>query len=147
MKPVLIGTNDPSGSLEPDHALSPDVAGNSGHRLLYFMNSVRTVPVTPAEYMSRFDRLNLVDGPWYDPRIAAATAIALDRRLRGRKVVLLGEQVRVAFGHDRAPLQSYVIDGQTTWFQIPHPSGQNRWYNDHVNRLIAGRILSELYDG
>ena len=87
--------------------------------------------------------------PMLEAKVAAKKKIP---QLRGRTVVLLGANVARAFG---GPKFQYL-----GWYQlrnpdnlsdiicqatiVPHPSGVNRHWNNHDNRLIAAKFLRTL---
>ena len=64
----------------------------------------------------------------------------------GRVVVGLGRDVQMALNMPWMLIHPQVHRGVTVRL-LPHPSGRNLWYNDPTNRLLAGMLLSELYDG
>ena len=144
MRPILVGMNNPL-SLAPGHELFPYPPGCTGHRL-YEMLRERLPEVRRGQYLDAFERRNLVVGRKFDHEIARANADLTYAELwgSGRAVVLLGEEVRRAFGHPRLLVEPQVIGG-VTWRQIPHPSGLNRWYNAPDNRKVVGLLLEELY--
>jgi uracil-DNA glycosylase len=71
---------------------------------------------------------------------ARAGAKRLRRRLRGRRVLMLGGNVARAFGL-RAELMTWSDAGGFEAAVVPHPSGVNRWWNDPRNRAAARRFL------
>lgn len=146
MRPILIGMSNPYGS-EPAHALFPVPASSAGGRLWAMLHDVRP-ELSRHSYISRFDRRNLCNGPW----VSAAghrNAGAMLPFPPGSQVVLLGDAVRRAFG--LRPLLLHPCpdfpQADVTVRQLPHPSGRNLFYNDPTHRLLAGLLLSELYDG
>lgn len=144
MKPIIIGMNNPL-SVAPEHALYPSPPGCSGWRLWMLLRE-RLPSVRRGDYVRAFDRMNLVVGPW--SRAAArerAEALVAGGDLRERTVLLLGSEVREAFGLP-ARLVHPVYSGGFTSRQLPHPSGRNLWYNDPDNRRLAGMVLEELYN-
>lgn len=145
-KPMLIGMNNPL-STRPGYELFPAPAGCTGHRL-YEMLRERVPEVLRRGYLDTFERRNLVQGLTYDRASAKAAADLIYAELWGSKrtVVLLGEDVRRAFGHPRLLVEPQLIGG-CTWRQIPHPSGRNFWYNKPENRKMVGVLLEELYVG
>lgn len=99
------------------------------------------------DYRRGFDRRNLLPTRYWDRTKARAAAERLLPRLEGRRVILLGSEVRAAF---RLPpvLLEPLIERGVTWRQLPHPSGRCRWYNDPKNRAVAGLLLEhELREG
>lgn len=144
MRPVLIGMNNPV-SQAPGHELYPHPDGCTGHRL-WSMLRERLPHVSRRDYLDSFDRRNLVTGAVFYRAEARAAAERTYAELwgSGRTVVLLGEQVRRAFGHPRLLLHPQE-NGGCTWRQLPHPSGRNLWYNDPQHRKLAGVLMEELY--
>lgn len=144
-KPILIGMNNPVSS-KPGHELFPYPPGCTGHRLLTMLRT-RVPSATRQQYLSRFERRNLVPHKIWDRETAEINAVAVERELwgTGRVIVLLGEDVRRAFGHPRSLLHPQVIGG-CTWRQVPHPSGRNMWYNDESNRFLVSALLEELFN-
>lgn len=125
MKPVLIGISNP----HPVEALSPSIAGTTGWRLWKMLND--QVPwVTQQDYMRAFERQNFRDGYYLLPR--------------KRTVVLLGDEVRRAYGFPRLFLHP-IAWGDSLVRQIPHPSGRNPFYNDPAARALVGQLLADLY--
>ena len=142
-RPILIGQNNPV-SLKPGHELYPLPKGCTGNRL-WQMLAERT-GATMRQYVDAFERRNLVVAQRFDRQVAKANAALIYAELwgSGRTVVLLGQEVVRAFGIPPVLLHPQVIGG-TTWRQIPHPSGLNRWYNDAENVRLVGLLLEELY--
>lgn len=143
-KPVLIGQNNPV-SQAPGHELYPYPEGCTGHRL-WKMLQERLPHVSRRSYLDTFERRNLVTGKQWSSALGRQEAERLFAHFwgSGRTVVLLGEDVRRAFGHPRLLLNPQLIGG-TTWRQIPHPSGRNLWYNSKNHRRAVGMLLEELY--
>lgn len=145
-KPILIGMNNPVSS-SPGHELYPYPPGCTGHRILEMLQS-RIPEVTRRQYLERFERRNLVPHKLFDKKIAREYASKMEYELfgSGRQVVLFGADVAAAFGHPRLQIHPQMIGG-TTWRQVPHPSGLNRWYNEGNNRVVVSMLLEELYRG
>ena len=144
MKPILIGMNNPV-SQAPGYELYPAPEGCTGHRLWTMLNE-RRPEVTRKMYLDAFDRRNLVVGTIYDKKLAQAAAERIYASLwgSGRTVVLLGRDVRKAFGIP--PLLVHPqTSGGTIYRQVPHPSGRNPWYNDKKNSNLVAVLLDELY--
>jgi hypothetical protein len=143
-RPLIVGMNNPL-SLDPWYALYPLPEGCAGHRL-YSMLAEVLPTVTMRDYVRRFERVNLVSGPW-DATAARSRAEELRPSLAGRHVILLGQEVAKAFGID--PHYSWVCDEEddATFYLLPHPSGRNLLYNDPGRRAHAGKILANLYEG
>jgi hypothetical protein len=101
-----------------------------------------------ANYRDVFERRNLIRGSTWDAVHAKARAheVACELHGSGRTVVLLGQDVRQAFGHPRLLIHPQEIGG-VVWRQLPHPSGRNTWYNKEENKKLAELLLEELYNG
>jgi hypothetical protein len=141
-RPILIGMNNPVYPGQPEFALYPYPPGCTGERIWEMINE-RT-PLSKQEYLRAFDRRNLVDSGDWRPGEAADRAAELLPDLRGREIVLLGSQVRRAFGLPALLIHPLRWRG-VRWRQIPHPSGRNLWYNDPTCRALVAMLLSELY--
>lgn len=124
--------------------LYPAPDGCTGHRLWKLLTS-RT-GASRHQYLDTFERVNLVRGLAFDKIKAKARAYDLTRKYEGtgRTIVLLGQDVRAAFGHPRLLIHPQVIGG-CTWRQIPHPSGRNLFYNDADNVKLVELLLEELF--
>lgn len=142
-RPLLVGMNNPLSTM-PGHELFPLPEGCTGNRLWKMLHS-RT-GANELQYLEAFERRNLVQGTDYVGTRAKARAheISLELEGTGRTVVLLGQDVRKAFGHPRLLVHPQVIGG-CTWRQIPHPSGRNLWYNVPDNVRVVELLLEELY--
>lgn len=144
MKPVLIGMNNPYGA-DPHYALYPQPDGCAGHRLWKMLHE--ECGASMVQYRDSFDRMNLVTGPW-DAKRAKLRAVELRVELATRTVVLLGGQVRDAFGHksmDGVYREFGLLASDIDFYQVPHPSGRNLWYNDEANRKRVGQLFASLY--
>lgn len=85
--------------------------------------------------------------PMAKARIAAKR---LRPRLAGRHVILVGDNVRAAFGFKRLGwFKPQVVElrrGSTKIVVVPHTSGVCRWWNDRSNMDEARRFFGELRD-
>jgi len=90
--------------------------------------------------------------PIPEAKIAARKKLA---QLRGRAVVLLGNNVARAFDcRSFRYMEWYEIRNPDNYADVmvplmtvvPHPSGINRWFNREENRLIAAKFLRALAD-
>lgn len=143
MRPVLLGMNNPISS-RPEYALWPDPPNCTGWRLWKLLEA-RT-GATQDQYLAAFDRRNLLPGKiWEGTRPAREAAAKMLPDLAGRTVVLLGQPVREAFAIPRVLIHPQVLHS-VTWRQLPHPSGLNHWFNQEVNRVMAGMMLAELME-
>jgi hypothetical protein len=95
VKPILIGMNNPL-SMDSKYALYPLPKGSAGGHLWQML--WEEARVTPRQYINAFERMNLLVGEWNAGR-ALVSALDLLPRLGNRSIVLLGDQVRRAFGH------------------------------------------------
>jgi hypothetical protein len=144
MKPVLIGMNNPLNS-DPKFALFPYPPGCTGHRIFCMLQS-RRPGVLRKQYLETFDRRNLInDTEWVSSLpYLRDKAEQMRKNLVGRTVVLLGNEVRRAFGLRPVLVHPQEMDG-VTWRQLPHPSGRNLWYNDRENYEVAALLIEELF--
>lgn len=141
-KVVLLGMNNPL-RVDPEFALYPAPVNCTGWRLWKMLNA-RTGALKH-EYLGAFERRNLVPLLTWSPRAARAHAELLKDQLRGREVIVLGAETRRALGLPELLVLPQTI-GETTWRQLPHPSGRCHWYNDPGNRAVAELLLEEMYE-
>src|SRR5258708_2762507 len=104
-RPVLIGMNNPISS-RPEYVLWPDPPGCTGWRLWKMLHDRNEC--TKRDYLRAFTRLNLVTGQRWDATSGRRAARLLRVELRGRVVVLLGQEVRAAFGIPRLLIHPQV---------------------------------------
>ncbi len=150
MKPLLVGESNPYG-VDPFYALYPLPEGASGHRLQVILGMTRD------QYLSTFDRCNLLSAQKWDVRLAKESALALLASPYSR-YILLGSRVAAAFGfslrehmfrpcfvmlHEskvrevaRNPVTSQVL-------VLPHPSGLNRIWNEPLNISAARNAVAD----
>lgn len=136
------------GMCHPQHAdderaLWPAPVGVAGWRL-WRMAHERT-GVTRWQWICGTERTNLCTLTW-DRGLAIERARALVPRLEGHTALLLGIDVVAAFrAIVDAPLLRPLepLPGRP-WFDIPHPSGLNRWYNDAAHRVATELLLEDL---
>lgn len=117
--------------------LHPVPRTGSGGRLAALLGLSRM------DYMRMFDRVNLLAQcpERWDRVAAAASALNLAASiLRGRRLVLVGQRVRDAFGLGR-PMMDWAAGPHGDWAWIPHPSGLNTWYNHEENRATVREFL------
>ena len=136
---LIVGMNNPI-STNPKHALWPDPVNCTGWRLWKLLEA-RT-GATAEQYTQAFDRTNMVIGNW-DRGAALEWWVQSRDRIREEYDVclLLGAATRAAAEMTQLP-DLCIRGGIAT---LPHPSGLNRWYNNHVNRAAAEILLEELY--
>lgn len=145
MKPLLIGMNNPVSS-RPGFELYPLPTGCTGHRIYEMLREILP-DIRRDQYLTTFERRNLVVGPVFDKATARNAAADITKELWGsrRTVVLFGRDVQLAFGIPPLLVTPQLIGG-TNWIQVPHPSGRNLWFNDTRNRRRVGRVLAALYE-
>jgi hypothetical protein len=144
---VIVGMNNPL-SQRPEHALWTQPDGCSGHRL-WQMATART-GVSQHDWLRMTDRRNLVVGEW-DRELGRVAARAMIPDLLHRTTVLLGSEVASCFPSTGLICQWARPHGTPPraappWIHIPHPSGQNRWYNDPANRACVEILLGDLVE-
>ena len=141
-KVVLLGLNNPL-SERPEMALWPHPAGCTGHRIWRMINL--RMPCSPEEYKVGFDRMNILNSREWIPREARLAAPEIWESLRGRTVIILGREGADVLGLD---YPDWVLESEQDGVRfrvLPHPSGLNRWYNDHINLNLAAVLLEEMY--
>jgi hypothetical protein len=135
MKPLLLGMarND---DLRGKALLPSEDGGNgAGDRLL------RISGLTREEYLKKFRRRNILPAGRWSASRARLRGYRLQRRLRGR-VIVLGKDTWRALWLPRVEFFGRVINGdECVFILIPHPSGRNLIYNDLDVRLKARKIL------
>lgn len=143
---ILLGMHNPYSGRD-DLALYPAPVASAGYRLWKMLHD-RT-GATRGTYVRGFDRRNLMPGgprslAW-DARRARLAGAQMRVDLAGCRVLALGVMVRDALGLPAdMPMVHPLIEGDTEWRWVPHPSGRNLWYNDLENRLVVGLLLEEL---
>lgn len=142
MKVVLLGMNNPVSS-DPKFALWPAPVGCAGWRLWKMLEN--GFGVTVRQYLSWFERRNLVSEREWSSAVARAAARELRPELAGRRVAVFGRQVWDALRLPRVTPLDGLTHGQTTLLYVPHPSGLSRWYNEPANRESAARAIMWLY--
>lgn len=87
-------------------------------------------------------------GDLFPMKAAREAVAAMLPSLAGRRVVLLGLGVALAFGFDRtAPRLKWVERDGITFALCPHPSGVNLFWNDVANRAEACRFFGAVAKG
>lgn len=113
--------------------------------------------ITYEEYLTLFDRINLLDeqpqdapkGMAFNVKQAGKIARAMEPTLEERPLVLLlGKRVAGAFGFTGAEYFQMTtlgrIAAQTPFYIVPHPSGVNRWWNELGNELQMIRFMHSI---
>lgn len=137
MKPILLGMNNPH-STDPSKALLPVPNGSAGHRLWKLSGYPED------QYLSKFERVNLVNAITWEPKAAKAAAVRISMSLSSRDVIVLGFETWKMFGLPAiSPCDSIGVDSSTFYF-VPHPSGRNLWYNKEENQKLVRELLRRL---
>lgn len=137
----LIGENNPYGP-DPQFALYPLPERSAGGRLCSVILGMRR-----PDYLSAFERVNLLSRPrWSAPAARAAASELLSRVPAGRipdrdRVILLGRRVFDAC-FDGCAWESFAKFGR--FLSLPHPSGLSRAWNDPTAIPRARAAVVEL---
>lgn len=147
MKPLIVG-QAPGPRSDPEEPLS----GRCGARLADLCG------ITPEQFLARFRRVNLIDK--HLGKVGKGDRFPMDQARKGAvdllmtgaiarsPVVLLGANVARAFGFGPGsyPLLRLLPRPASPHgiALCPHPSGVNRWWNDHSNDLAARRFWTWL---
>lgn len=142
MKTILLGMNNPVSS-RPEHALYPYPPNCTGWRIMKLLQT-RIPELTRRQYLTGFDRINLVNSKTWDKESAKVAARQLPSLYRGRTILAFGGAVRDALELPEILIHPLRKDG-CIWRQLPHPSGRCRWYNDPDCAALAASLLEELY--
>lgn len=144
MKPLLLGMNNPLSD-DPEFDLYPYPEKSTGWRLWKMLPE----GTTRAHYLGGFERRDLLRARVWDKAAALEAAHELLPTLAGRRVVVLGTEVRAALGLPAVePLTfSTSADDAFSWLAFPHPSGRNRWYSDDDNYDRACAVLTAVWYG
>jgi len=140
-RPVFIGMTNPLSD-DPARALWPQPDGCTGHRL--WLMATAGTGISQEEWIEMTDRRNLCIGEW-DRRRAMARGAELAQELADRTVVLLGvDAVGCTRILDEPLLTPLEWSPLRRWTMIPHPSGLNRWYNNHAHRAAVECRLADI---
>lgn len=139
-KVLLLGMNNPISD-DPKFDLYPYPEGSTGYRLWKMLPD----GTTRSEYLSAFERRNLLRARQWDALAARDAARAARPTLEGRVVVVLGTEVRKALELAPAEPLSCNDAGGFRWVAVPHPSGRNRWFNEPANFERSRRVLAVLF--
>lgn len=145
-KPLLLGMNNPLSD-EPEFDLYPYPKHSSGWRLWQMLPE----GTSRSQYLKAFERRNLIRSKKWMNSEARKSAEEMLPLLAGRLVVVLGSDVRAAFGFQRAePLSLHSVDlgkGKSmAWVAFPHPSGRNHWFYNENNYAAAAAVITLLYE-
>lgn len=150
MKTVILGMNNPYSS-RPELALYPHPENSAGARLCaMFLQAARIgngINMKKSDYLTGFDRRNLVDDPTWDAARASRAAEELRRNLKGRRVVICGTAVLGALKLRRHEWLAWsersgdLFMDPFDYCLIPHPSGRCREYNDPSVGAAVGELL------
>ena len=135
LKPLLVGELNPYGA-DPKYALYPLPEGASGDRLCRLVMGLQR-----AEYLRRFDRVNLCVGKW-SMRAARVKSAEIECQTP-RTLVFLGRKVATAFNSGHHPPFSIVEVGGIRAVLLPHPSGLCREWNEPGAFDRARAVLRE----
>ena len=105
-----------------------------------------------AEFLKRFERVNLLDDQSGQPDVRAMRDRADDLRKRwnGRKAVLLGRHVALAFrlvNEDYEWFKPVQVEPGLELAVMPHPSGISTWWNAAENVKSARKFMLRLNVG
>jgi hypothetical protein len=138
---TLVGESNPYGA-DPHYALYPLPEHASGGRL------ARALGMSALEYLSAFERVNLLQGPkWSIPEARKRAATVLASTPKGGALVLLGARVAAAFGVPFAPVSLHVArvgEVARDALVVPHPSGLSRAWNDPLTAQKVRVAVNEL---
>lgn len=153
---VLIG-QAPGPNTDPDLPLFPVPKTSAGGRL------VQIAGITKGQYLATFERINVLryfPGKWqngdrFPLQEARVAADAIAPLLAGRRVVLVGQNVALAFSirQDFFVWSTHQVrrrcpvtrdPGLAEFAVIPHPSGRNFWYNAAARRAEARAFFDRL---
>lgn len=153
-RPLLLAMNNPQ-SPRPEHALYPHPEGCAGHRLWTMLHEagVRAgIAISKLDYLTRFDRRNLVSASVWSAADARRAAGGVLDAAGGRTLAVLGAATLKALQLPRRPwgVLSYSASSARpndlfTYVLLPHPSGRCREYNDEAMRRLAGDVLLRMY--
>jgi uracil-DNA glycosylase len=152
-KLLLVGQAPNSRRTAKQLVLDPSLvlAGRSGFRLS------KLAGVSFETYLRRTERVNLL--PYYPGENEKGKCFPIDdasfyarrlrREARGRRILLLGSSVAMAFAVSPKPLlrwrRLWTPSGEALFAVVPHPSGVNRWWNDAKNARRASRFLRKAF--
>lgn len=142
-KALIVGESNPYGA-DPYYALYPSPDGCTGERLCRLI-----LRLAADEYLDRFDRDNLCDGPWSmkAARVKGEKLWNESVEMKRPAIILLGRKVADAFfkGIREVPGPFSVTTNctDTDIVCLPHPSGLCRAWQipgafDKAHDLIAG---------
>jgi hypothetical protein len=143
MRPLWIGA---APSRSTSRLGAAPLVGMSGHRLAAWAG------LSPADFRSRVELVNLFEALPEKWDVRAARERALDlmqgKFVAGARVVLLGSKVAMAFKRHKAEpfaWETYGLAGDYyAVARMPHPSGENLFWNDPANVRRAERFLRRL---
>lgn len=145
-RPLLVG-QAPSSTSNPERAFS----GRSGRKIADLMG-IDAVDDWYEQLCQTFEPVNLITryacrradkGDSFSMAEARQAALGLKVAFPAGRFVLVGQQVRQAFGVRLAATCRWMVWGDRHVALLPHPSGINAWYNDAANRERASAFLRE----
>jgi len=150
VRPVLVGLNNPHSD-DPEKALATDRHGSSGYKLWLMLKEAANrngQDLSEADYLARFNRINLTDAIQFNVHVAKARVPQLIASFRYCRVVLCGTRVPMILGLKHTGFHLGPQHGKEfAYYVIPHPSGLCREYNDPNMREAVGNLLFTLYKG
>jgi hypothetical protein len=141
-RPLLVGEDNPHSD-DPEKALHVEFPGAAGSRLAAILG------MSPDEYLSAFDRVNLLPhAPEWDRWLARDRAVEILEGLGDSPplIVLLGARVADAFGVEFEPF-TVVRGALATYAVLPHPSGRCHIWNDPLTKQQARDCLANAAAG
>lgn len=145
MKPLIIG-EAPGKNGDP----TKPIEGRIGARL------AACAGITLDEFLSTFDRINLLDeqpqdngkGTDFNVKEAGRVARNLEPTLCDRPLVLLlGKRVAAAFKFTEVVYFQEARINRIPTYVVPHPSGVNRWFNELENELQMLKFMHGIVKG
>jgi len=142
MIPILFVGQAPNSKKSEDAIRkrpSLTLTGSSGKRL------ASACGVGYMEWLRRSERVNLLDfypGGAFPKRPARDSAERLVDTFAGKGVVFLGKTVASCFPFGPMRILRWYSFGLFSASVVPHPSGLNRWWNDHSNAAAARAFLA-----
>src|SRR6185312_16861971 len=100
-----------------------------------------------SDAFNKFDRTNMIERRIWSRIQARKRATEVRESLKGRTVVVLGQEVWVTLALPMCTWFHAIIDHDGLWYKVPHFSGRNRMYNDADNLAKAKTILLGVANG
>jgi hypothetical protein len=141
MKTIILGSSNPYKS----PPLWPDPPGCAGWNLWRMSGMTREDYLDKFEFRNLFASVEEEASAMHDRAVrkTIGNKFAVEMSQDRRTVLILGGIARTAIG-----LASQIIHpcrhGAAVYYQIPHPSGRNTFYNDPVCRDLIRLLLEDL---